>query len=744
MANTVSLLSYANTFGDWVVTTNALVRENNNLASNNYLKSTGTLVVSDPSESLRANGPVNLYNTFQVLGIGSSAYIQNNLRTDAQVYFQNTTLGLVNSGELISNGKISAFGSNIGLNVANNATIGGYLRVTGNSTFTGASVLGSTLSVAGATTLSSTLGVTSSATVGGTLVVTNNITTGNNLIIQGDTLSSNYTANNSSNTGTLFVRNGGVIVGDLSVSRSSYQNNITANATVYTPILNATNYATVNGLTSNTIIRTTTSNISGTEYVDTIVANTSITVPSLNITSTINACNATLTANTLTVGTGGLSVVGNFSINGTTVYNTNQFTLSALTPNQSAFINVYRNSTAAGNASIKWDQSNTYFAIADVSGSSATYYRILTTQQLTDSVSTVSSILAASATAVKTAQDNMNAANTSMKSYVDVANTSLKSYTDNTITTANTSMKSYVDVANTSLKSYTDNTITTANTSLKSYTDNTISAANTSLKTYVDNSDLVLASRINAANTNAADASYLTTGTIPAARLPASGVSAGYWGGATQIPVLNIDSTGRIISASNTAVSSTLSISGSSGTGSVSLISQSLTVTSSNTSIVTVVGSGQTLTVTPQTSGVASGSYGSSSAIPVITVDSFGRVTGISTTATASTTFTLAAGSGSGSISGGGTLTLNGGTGITTSVTGSSFTITNSGVTALTGTTNQVSVSSSTGSVTLSLPQSINTGASVQFGSFGVGTAASGTAGEIRATNNITAYYRPD
>lgn len=30
---------------------------------------------------------------------------------------------------------------------------------------------------------------------------------------------------------------------------------------------------------------------------------------------------------------------------------------------------------------------------------------------------------------------------------------------------------------------------------------------------------------------------------------------------------------------------------------------------------------------------------------------------------------------------------------------------------------------------------------SVQFGSFGVGTAASGTTGEIRATNNITAYY---
>lgn len=37
--------------------------------------------------------------------------------------------------------------------------------------------------------------------------------------------------------------------------------------------------------------------------------------------------------------------------------------------------------------------------------------------------------------------------------------------------------------------------------------------------------------------------------------------------------------------------------------------------------------------------------------------------------------------------------------------------------------------------------QSVGTSNNVQHNSFGVGTAASGTAGEIRATNNITAYY---
>jgi hypothetical protein len=44
----------------------------------------------------------------------------------------------------------------------------------------------------------------------------------------------------------------------------------------------------------------------------------------------------------------------------------------------------------------------------------------------------------------------------------------------------------------------------------------------------------------------------------------------------------------------------------------------------------------------------------------------------------------------------------------------------------------------------LSAPQAINTASNVQFGSFGVGTAASGTTGEIRATNNVTAFYSSD
>jgi hypothetical protein len=46
--------------------------------------------------------------------------------------------------------------------------------------------------------------------------------------------------------------------------------------------------------------------------------------------------------------------------------------------------------------------------------------------------------------------------------------------------------------------------------------------------------------------------------------------------------------------------------------------------------------------------------------------------------------------------------------------------------------------------ITISIPQAITTTSSVRFGSFGVGVAASGTTGEIRATNNVTAFYSSD
>jgi hypothetical protein len=68
-------------------------------------------------------------------------------------------------------------------------------------------------------------------------------------------------------------------------------------------------------------------------------------------------------------------------------------------------------------------------------------------------------------------------------------------------------------------------------------------------------------------------------------------------------------------------------------------------------------------------------------------------------------------------------------------------------VATITGTEHQVEVAGSglnNASITLSTPQSIATTSNVQFNSLGIGTAASTTTGEIRATGDITAYYSSD
>jgi hypothetical protein len=59
----------------------------------------------------------------------------------------------------------------------------------------------------------------------------------------------------------------------------------------------------------------------------------------------------------------------------------------------------------------------------------------------------------------------------------------------------------------------------------------------------------------------------------------------------------------------------------------------------------------------------------------------------------------------------------------------------------LTGTVNRVIVTNGAGTITLSAPQDLAAASNVQHGSLGIGTAASGTAGEIRATDSITSFF---
>jgi hypothetical protein len=102
-------------------------------------------------------------------------------------------------------------------------------------------------------------------------------------------------------------------------------------------------------------------------------------------------------------------------------------------------------------------------------------------------------------------------------------------------------------------------------------------------------------------------------------------------------------------------------------------------------------------------------------------------------------------------------LTANTGS-ITVSASGaagvSSISFGSTGLTPSTATTGAVTVSGTlavanggtgaTSAANAATNLGLGTSSSVQHGSFGVGTAASGTSGEIRATNNVTAFFSSD
>ncbi len=117
-----------------------------------------------------------------------------------------------------------------------------------------------------------------------------------------------------------------------------------------------------------------------------------------------------------------------------------------------------------------------------------------------------------------------------------------------------------------------------------------------------------------------------------------------------------------------------LDVAGDSGTGAIDLDSQSLTIAGGTG--LTSAASGQTVTVTLDNTAVSAGSYGSTTAVPVITVDAQGRLTSAST-ATIATSFDIGADSGSDdTVNGGEKLTISGTSNeIETAVTNNTITV---------------------------------------------------------------------
>jgi len=113
MANNVSLLSYSNTFGDWIVSTNQLAGEVNTIGKGNYTKDTGLLVINSSGTGLQVSnnslftGNVVISGTGQALQVTHDAVISGNLTVAGNT---NINLTEIVTGNLTVNGTLSGNG----------------------------------------------------------------------------------------------------------------------------------------------------------------------------------------------------------------------------------------------------------------------------------------------------------------------------------------------------------------------------------------------------------------------------------------------------------------------------------------------------------------------------------------------------------------------------------------------------------------------------------------------------------
>jgi len=543
MANTVSILGYANTFGDWLVTTNALVQENNSLASNNYTKSTGTLFLNDPSLGLQVANNAILGGQLQVIGLGSSAFVQNNLRVDGQVYFTNTTLSLVASGQANISGPILAMGSGTGLSVSNNATVGGNITVSGNETLTGNLTVGGTSRINGNFSTNGTAAVVGTLTVNGATQISNTVT------ISGATvISNNFTYTQSGYGTNLTLQN--QLLSDSVVSNTFFSAPRSFATVSYANTVYANNFSFSNHSIANTI-----------------TANTVINTPVINLTTTLGGSGANAFFNGVSVNN--LTVNSNFILTGTTINSANNYQLNQGNPSGvTSYYSVYRGGGANANAAIRWNEPILNWELNDVQN--GLYYRIHTNKDLSDSSNLNNSSNVASSAAVFNAnvysQLYTNAANTYLQNFVLSKNT-YSSFTANSIaiTARNvgdsiaftTTVANGISILANNTSKTIDFGLETTGVTSKTYGDESnipaitvdkfgriTSVSNTTVsippgtKVYANTGDLT-------ANAN--------TGIVAIGLPDQAGLTPKTYGNNSSVPIITVDSKGRIIAVANSA-----------------------------------------------------------------------------------------------------------------------------------------------------------------------------------------------
>lgn len=225
MANTITNISLANTFGEWVSTTVQTVNELNYIGTADWRKASGTMYIDSTGVGLDVANNAYFRGQLIVTGIGSSLTVAKDAGINGTLYLNNTDLGhTIYSKVLDANGVaninfVNIVGSGLAANVSNNMFVGGTLVITGN-TSTSANLtiaqdvtanngtIGYDLNVGDDVTIGGDLDVSGVASIDGTTSIGGHSYVGQNLMVTGKIYGANIISNSAIFASTLGASTG--------------------------------------------------------------------------------------------------------------------------------------------------------------------------------------------------------------------------------------------------------------------------------------------------------------------------------------------------------------------------------------------------------------------------------------------------------------------------------------------------------------------------------------------------------
>ena len=509
--------------------------------------------------TLRVTGAANLESTMNVAG---AANLDSTLRVTGAANLD-STLRVAGSANVA--GAANVVGT---IRVTGGANLDSTLRVAGAANLestmnvAGAANLDSTLRVTGAANLDSTLRVSGAANVVGTIRVTAAANLESTLNVAGNTESTNFNTTGLVYANALRVIGASNLVSTLRVTGA-------ANLDSTLRVAGAANLESTMNVAGNT--ESTNFNTTGLVY-----ANALRTVGRADVGGPLVVTGAT----TLSTGqaTGNFAVQGDFTINGSVIYNTNQLVLSVATPNQDTKFATYRTNNSlslansvAQNAFVRWNETQKYWDLTTDPANNV-IYQILDAGRLSSDLTNTSAIIISTASAANTlntrtatagsyANSAYTQANTAYSgttgthanSAFAIANTAYSGTTgthaNSAYAQANTAYSGTIGTHANSAYAHANSAYATANAKAD-YSFVTIAANGTSLVADAASDTLTITSAMangifvtGTSSTDTFDIGLLNTG-----------VTAGTYGDSTTVGQFTVDGKGRLTAASGVGI----------------------------------------------------------------------------------------------------------------------------------------------------------------------------------------------